>query len=188
MDSAPVAWGILSDTPVGPLRLAWIPAGLVALSFDDGPLETTAGPIRTDPDPEAVPTLYVDLLTRYFAGEPVDPAGLPAVIAGTAFQERVWRALRTVSRGQVVTYGELAARAGHPRSSRAVGAAMGRNPVAIVVPCHRVVAAGDRLGGYSGGLSRKRTLLRIEGFATVGDRLRPGQLAIDYPRRRATKR
>ena len=82
---------------------------------------------------------------------------------GTAFQRRVWEELRTIPRGATVTYGELAARIGMPGAARAVGAAVARNPVSVVVPCHRVVGADGSLTGYAGGVERKRALLAIEG-------------------------
>lgn len=87
---------------------------------------------------------------------------LPLLLAGTPFQEKVWRALRAVPYGETISYAELAGRVGSPGGSRAVGRANGENPVAIVVPCHRVVRADGSLGGYSGGLDRKRRLLALE--------------------------
>lgn len=101
-------------------------------------------------------------LTEYFAGRrttfdlPLDPSG-------TAFQHRVWAALRTIPYGTTTSYGELARRLGDVRATRAVGAANGRNPISIVVPCHRVVGAKGELTGFGGGLDRKRWLLEHEG-------------------------
>ena len=83
--------------------------------------------------------------------------------AGTPFQRRVWDELARIPRGATVTYGELAARVGHPRAARAVGAAVGRNPISIVVPCHRVIGADGTLTGYAGGVGRKASLLALEG-------------------------
>lgn len=91
-----------------------------------------------------------------------DPGELPLQLEGTAFQLAVWRALREVPAGQVVTYGELARRAGYPRAARAVGSAMHANPLPILIPCHRVVASNG-IGGYGGGLALKRALLAAEG-------------------------
>jgi methylated-DNA-[protein]-cysteine S-methyltransferase len=82
---------------------------------------------------------------------------------GTPFQERVWAALRAIPRGQAISYGELAARVGRPGAARAVGAANGRNPVCLLVPCHRVIAANGRLHGYAFGEATKRWLLELEG-------------------------
>jgi len=86
---------------------------------------------------------------------------------GTSFQRSVWQQLRTIPRGKTVTYGELATRLGMPGAARAVGSAVARNPISIVVPCHRVVGAGGSLTGYAGGVERKRALLAVEG-ARVG--------------------
>ena len=103
-------------------------------------------------------------LERYFGS---GDAGfdVPVGLAGTAFQQRVWQALCGIAPGDTVTYGELARRIGAPRAVRAVGAAIGRNPVSIIVPCHRVVGHDGSLTGYAGGLARKRHLLRHEGVA-----------------------
>jgi methylated-DNA-[protein]-cysteine S-methyltransferase len=108
-------------------------------------------------------------LADYFAGRTPQ---LPALdLRGSSFQLTVWRALLKIPFGEVRTYGQLAEGLGRPGASRAVGAANGRNPVAILVPCHRVVAAGGRLGGYTGGLDVKRRLLAHE--AAHGPLLRP---------------
>lgn len=87
---------------------------------------------------------------------------------GTPFQRRVWEELRTIPRGSTVTYAELAARIGMPGAARAVGSAVARNPVSIVVPCHRVVGADGSLTGYAGGVERKRALLALEGALSPG--------------------
>ncbi len=100
-------------------------------------------------------------LDAYFAGERPDVAGLPLAPHGTAFQRRVWDALLAISYGETRTYGELAAELGS--SPRAVGAAVGRNPISVIVPCHRVLGANGSLTGYAGGLDRKETLLELEG-------------------------
>ena len=102
-------------------------------------------------------------LSRYFDAGATDFADLPLDLRGTPFQLRVWQELRQIPRGRAISYKELARRAGSPRASRAVGQANGRNPVPIIVPCHRVIAADGSLGGYSSGLDRKRWLLRHEG-------------------------
>jgi methylated-DNA-[protein]-cysteine S-methyltransferase len=100
-------------------------------------------------------------LKEYFAGSrkrfdvALDPQGTP-------FQRAVWRAISKVSFGKTISYGELARRAGHPGSARAAGAATGRNPIGIIVPCHRIVGANGSLTGYAGGLARKRALLQLE--------------------------
>ena len=91
-------------------------------------------------------------------------------VTGTAFECRVWEALSGVAYGATVTYGQLARSIGKPGAARAVGAALGRNPLAVVVPCHRVVAAGGGLGGFAGGLARKRVLLDGESSAAFRTR------------------
>ena len=105
-------------------------------------------------------------LDEYFAGSRRS-FDLPLVPAGTPFQSRVWEALARIPWGTTVTYGELAARVGRPGAARAVGAAVGRNPISIVVPCHRVVGAGGALTGYAGGLDRKAFLLALEGQPAI---------------------
>ena len=100
-------------------------------------------------------------LQAYFAGE-LREFDLPLAAAGTAFQQRVWRALCDIPYGETISYGELARRIGQPTASRAVGLANGQNPISIVVPCHRVIGANGSLTGYGGGLERKRWLLAHE--------------------------
>lgn len=102
-------------------------------------------------------------LDAYFAGERPDVTDVPLAPRGTAFQSRVWDVLRDVPYGETRTYGEIAAGLGS--SARAVGAAVGRNPVSVIVPCHRVLGADGSLVGYAGGLERKRALLELEARA-----------------------
>jgi methylated-DNA-[protein]-cysteine S-methyltransferase len=101
-------------------------------------------------------------LQRYFEGELDALNDIPVDTGGTTFQQAAWQALRSIPAGTMATYGEQAARVGRPRAVRAIGAANGRNPVAIVVPCHRVVGANGALTGYAGGVATKRWLLRHE--------------------------
>ena len=100
-------------------------------------------------------------LAEYFAGSRQD-FDLPLRPQGTAFQQTVWQALLDIPYGTTESYGELARRIGQPTASRAVGLANGRNPISIVIPCHRVVGANGSLTGYGGGIERKRTLLDLE--------------------------
>jgi len=100
-------------------------------------------------------------LAEYFAGKR-RRFDLPLSPSGTAFQRAVWKAISTIGFGDTISYGELARRAGVPGSARAAGAATGRNPIGIVVPCHRVVGADGSLTGYAGGLGKKRALLALE--------------------------
>jgi methylated-DNA-[protein]-cysteine S-methyltransferase len=117
----------------------------------------------------ALPTLqeqpwpaHRDALRRYFAGELSALDELRCDVAGTPFQAAVWRALRTIPAGETLSYGMLASRLGNAKAVRAVGLANGRNPVSLVLPCHRVVGADGALTGYAGGLPRKRWLLHHE--------------------------
>jgi methylated-DNA-[protein]-cysteine S-methyltransferase len=100
-------------------------------------------------------------LEAYFAGGGAEFA-VPMAMNGTSFQRKVWQALWTIPRGRTVSYGRLAASVGTPTSVRAVAAAVGRNPISIVVPCHRVIGSDGSLTGYAGGLQRKRALLQLE--------------------------
>lgn len=102
-------------------------------------------------------------LEAYFAGE-LRIFDLPLAPAGTAFQQKVWRALRDIPFGQTESYGALAKRIDAPKASRAVGMANGHNPISIIVPCHRVIGANGNLTGYGGGIERKRWLLEHEGY------------------------
>jgi len=129
-------------------------------------------------DLHPVPKVYADPLLAYFSGAVVDLNQIALDPIGTEFQRKVWDALRRVTRGTVRSYAGIAADVDSPRGMRAVGAANGANPIAIVIPCHRIVEAGMKLGGYSGGLDRKRRLLELEGVRIVGDAVQPGQLSL----------
>ncbi len=112
------------------------------------------------------PTAFLELgamIDAELAGTGRPSAVAIAFRTGTPFQRRVWQELRTIPRGTTVTYAELAARVGKPGAARAVGAAVARNPISVVVPCHRVVGSDGSLTGYAGGLERKRALLQLEG-------------------------
>lgn len=106
-------------------------------------------------------------LAGYFDGEITAIDKVPVATAGTAFQTEVWAALRRIPAGTTVSYGALARELGHPKAVRAVGLANGANPIAVVVPCHRVIGADASLTGYGGGIERKRWLLDHEGAAFV---------------------
>jgi methylated-DNA-[protein]-cysteine S-methyltransferase len=172
--------GTLDLPGVGELSLVWSATGLVMLSLPTRAAHEIAADMvdrGIEPPPLAeVPSPYRDLLLAYAAGDEVDPATLPVDMRGSEFQLRVWSALRKIPRGSVRSYAGIAADVGSPRAMRAVGMANSANPIAIVVPCHRVVEAKLRVGGYSGGLAMKRTLLALEGVQVVGGRVIPGQL------------
>jgi methylated-DNA-[protein]-cysteine S-methyltransferase len=158
-------------TPVGEVTLVGTVDGLTGLYMEDHrhrpPLDP--GAVRDDAGLAGA----VEELRAYFAGELRTFATPVAVTAGTPFQRRVWEVLATIPYGTTTTYGELAVRLGVPGGARAVGLANGRNPVSIVVPCHRVVGAAGALTGYGGGVGRKRFLLELEGV-----RLGPAPAAV----------
>ena len=130
--------------------------GLLRLDFsDDAP-----NPCPVDPRGGVLEQLG-DELRRYFAGEPVD-FQTPLAARGTPFQRRVWRALREIPYGQTRSYAELARAIGRPSACRAVAQANARNPISILVPCHRVIGSDGGLTGYASGLERKRRLLELE--------------------------
>jgi O-6-methylguanine DNA methyltransferase len=174
--------GTLALPGIGELRLVWSERGLVMLALPSRSAQDVAEDMvdrGIEPPPFAdVPDPYRSLLEAYAHGAPVDPATLPVDLRGTTFQLRVWNALRKIPRGSVRTYAGIAADVGSPRAMRAVGMANSGNPVAIVVPCHRVVETKLRIGGYSGGLAMKRTLLALEGVRVEGGRVSPGQLEL----------
>lgn len=146
------------DSPVGPLTLAGQDSVLTHLRMVDQTYE----PCRTGWTPN--PTAFgaaVEQLAAYFAGELTD-FDFAIELRGSEFQRKVWRALRTIPYGETRSYGVIAQQIGAPGSARAVGLANGHNPIAIIVPCHRVIGANGSLTGYGGGLDRKRTLLQLE--------------------------
>jgi methylated-DNA-[protein]-cysteine S-methyltransferase len=146
------------DSPIGLLTLAGRGSVLSNLRMVDQTYEpSNAG---WSPDPGAFGDA-VEQLTAYFAGDLTD-FDIELDLRGTEFQRRVWKALLTIPYGETRSYGEIAEQIGAPGSARAVGWANGHNPVAIVVPCHRVIGANGSLTGYGGGLDRKRTLLELE--------------------------
>jgi methylated-DNA-[protein]-cysteine S-methyltransferase len=110
----------------------------------------------------SAPISVIEAFDAYFEGELNALDHLPTETAGTPFQREVWQALRRIQPGTTKSYGEIAAEIGHPQASRAVGAANGSNPIAIVVPCHRVIGANGKLTGYGGGMTRKQWLLNHE--------------------------
>ncbi|SEN09843.1 methylated-DNA--[protein]-cysteine S-methyltransferase [Actinacidiphila rubida] len=148
------------DSPCGPLTLVALEgelAGLYMTQQRHRPSEETFGPRADLPVFDEVTTQ----LTEYFDGGRTG-FDLDLRLSGTPFQQRVWAALRDIPYGETVSYGELAIALGQPGASRAVGLANGKNPVGIIVPCHRVIGANGSLTGYGGGLDRKRWLLAFE--------------------------
>ncbi len=165
----------LIDSPVGTLFVGVSSAGLHRVEFVDAtrgeaalaPLlarDASLEPMRDAANPELVAAIAA--LRAYFAGAAATFA-LPLAPRGTPFQLAVWRALLDIPSGHTWSYGQLARAAGWPGAARAVGAAVGRNPLAVVIPCHRVIGANGTLTGYGGGLDRKRWLLAHEAQALV---------------------
>lgn len=153
------------DTPLGPLTLAATAHGLAGAWFDGQ--KHHPGPLSAPADAQHPHIAQAAReLAAYWRGEAVQFV-VPLDAAGTAFQQQVWAALRAIARGRPTSYGELARRIGHPSAVRAVGAAVGRNPLSVFVPCHRVLGRDGALTGYAGGLDRKRALLALEGSAAA---------------------
>lgn len=141
------------DSPVGPLRLRADGDSVIGVTFVDSPRESSDSPLLRETARQ---------LDAYFAGDLRD-FDLQLDPSGTEFQRRVWAALLDVPYGQTASYGEIATGLGLPLSaSRAIGLANGSNPIAIVVPCHRIIGANGSLTGYGGGLENKRLLLQLE--------------------------
>jgi methylated-DNA-[protein]-cysteine S-methyltransferase len=163
------------DSPVGPLTLVASDGALCGLYMDEQrhrPDAETFGPSDV-----TLFTEVIDQLHAYFDGQR-SRFEVPMAMVGTAFQRSVWDALRDIPYGHTVSYGQLAGRIGNPAASRAVGLANGRNPIGIIVPCHRVVGSTGQLTGYGGGLERKQFLLdfershRSEGRSALGGKRR----------------
>jgi methylated-DNA-[protein]-cysteine S-methyltransferase len=147
------------DSPIGELLAAGDGQALHGLYMQEG---RTAMAVRPDWEPAGEPFAQVrSQLAAYFAGGRQD-FDLPLAMAGSPLQRRVWRALQDIPYGETISYGELARRVGPPATPRNVGWANGRNPIAVIVPCHRVIGADGSLTGYGGGLARKRLLLELE--------------------------
>jgi methylated-DNA-[protein]-cysteine S-methyltransferase len=145
------------DSPVGPLTLAGRDR-LAHLRMDGQTHEPSR--VGWEPDDSAFEDV-VEQLGAYFAGE-LTTFDVDLDMVGTEFQRRVWAALRTIPYGETRSYGQIAAQIGSPGAFRAVGLANGRNPIGIIVPCHRVIGSTGSLTGYGGGLDRKRILLDLE--------------------------
>ena len=156
------------ETPVGPMMAGSVRDGVCLLEFAGDRVQGEVQDLtqRLHVTVEDGLTGHLRLLTRelndYFAGE-LKRFTVPLVAPGTAFEEAVWQDLCRIPYGETISYTELAARVGKPSATRAVGSANGRNRIAIVIPCHRVVNSNGKLGGYGGGLWRKERLLELEG-------------------------
>jgi len=154
------------DSPIGPLTAAERGGRVCLLHFGaDGPAIDRIFDTWYPGEPRARQQLagVANVLQRYFSGEISALDAVPVELNGTAFQKDVWQALRRIPSGATISYSELARRIGRAAAVRAVGAANGANPVAVIVPCHRVIGSNGSLIGYGGGLERKRWLLAHEG-------------------------
>ena len=182
MPLSPLPTGVVAratvESPVGTLYAAATPRGIALLEFAPpagydalvegrGPGELTHRSVH-GPGGERLAQLALELAA--YARDPHTRFDVPLDLQGTPFQREVWRSLSEIPAGRTVSYADIAARIGRPRAVRAVGAAVGANPVAIIVPCHRVIGRDGSLTGYAGGLARKTTLLRHEG-AMPGSRI-----------------
>ena len=150
-------------TPLGLYLIAAEGAAVTGLWRQDQsrfPGPERLGPAAPSPDP--LLDVAEQQLLAYLAGER-EEFDLPLDLRGTAFQQEVWTLLRTIPRGSTTTYGQIARALGRPRAAQAVGAAVGANPLSIVVPCHRVVGSSGAITGYAGGIETKQALLLLEG-------------------------
>ena len=164
-------------TPLGPLTLAGDDGGLREIHFSGRGEGSRSGPSSRE-DRESFREAIAQL-TAYFAGE-LERFELALAPVGTPFQLAVWSKLLEIPYGETTTYGELARRIGAPAASRAVGAANGRNPIPIVIPCHRVIGSDGSLTGYGGGLDIKRRLLALESRRRPGAEAPRGQIRFDF--------
>ncbi len=153
-------------SPTGEILLVTRDEDVVALDFADCEsrmlrlLESRFEAVKLVPRKR--PSVAAKLVHAYLGGDAEALDRIKIHLSGTKFQEKVWRALRKIRCGETLSYGELAHRLGRPTAARAVGAANGRNPIALIVPCHRVLASNGSLHGYAGGLARKQWLLEHE--------------------------
>lgn len=165
--NGPVARTVI-ETPAGPLFIEVNDAHITRATFLDEVRAEHAAYLSQSTD--KITGRLRDAVAAYFGGNLTALDDLEVLPHGTPFQGRVWRALRQVGAGSVTSYGELSRAAEAPGAARAVGNACGRNPIVLFVPCHRVLAAGGRIGGFSGGLWRKEILLAHEGIHPKANR------------------
>lgn len=155
-----LAQGVI-DTPLGPLTALACDAGLMGLWFDRQQHNPGLLDAPVDDDQRWIAQARAEL-DLYFAGR-LNAFRVALAPQGTPFQESVWRRLCDITCGDTTSYGRIARDVGSPQASRAVGAAVGRNPISVIVPCHRVLGENGTLTGYAGGLHRKQALLDLEG-------------------------
>lgn len=161
------------NTPIGPVLIAGDADAIRRIAFPKN-----GKPVQPEPEwkhsARGPVGEAIRQLREYFAGRRTG-FDLPLAPQGTPFQRAVWRQLQDIPYGGVISYGELARRVGNPKASRAVGAANGANPIPIVIPCHRVIAADGKLGGFGGGLPVKQALLQLETRSSAGNRAVAGR-------------
>jgi len=150
------------ESPLGPMTLAATAEGLAGLWFDGQAHHPGVLEVPVDPQQPFIAQAREEL-DRYWRGGPRGRFGVRLDAQGTPFQQAVWRRLLDIPAGRTSTYAAVAAAAGSAQAVRAAGAAIGRNPLSIIVPCHRVLGRDGSLTGYAGGLDRKQALLRLEG-------------------------
>ena len=157
------------QSPVGRLLLLAQECGLTYIEFEQEQQTTDISSFtKATPTSGQVYEIFcktIEILDRYFAGDPIDFSQLDFLAPqGTDFQQAVWHILRTIPYGKTTSYGEIAHQLGKPNAMRAVGGAVGRNPISILIPCHRVLGKNSALTGFGGGLPNKRYLLQLEGI------------------------
>lgn len=163
---------IVLDTPIGELSLTADDTGVCGVRFGRVESAVDAGPAGAEPPGTEPPgggwlSLAVAELRAYFAGELTDFTVPVSVRRGSDFERAVWRQMTLIPYGEMRTYGQVAAAVGDPGGARAVGVACNRNPIPVIVPCHRIVGAGGKLVGFGGGLPRKRHLLELEARVAI---------------------
>lgn len=186
-------WTVIEPTPIGPLLAVASPAGLCVLEFDGARRARDLGPMLAArfPDLGGAPDSLVEAGTKggplapvrawlkhFFGGQLVSGRDLEVDLRGTEFERKVWQALLDIPFGETRAYGQLATALGSKDLARAVGLANSRNPVAVVVPCHRVIGANGSLTGFAGGMARKRWLLDHERGVACEARGEVRQLAL----------
>ena len=167
----------LFETPLGTCGIAWSARGITGLQLPEASADATRARLRrrwpgvVESEPPAEVRRAIDQVLALLAGAAIDLVDVALDLDGVPeFHRKVYEVARTIPPGRTLTYGDIAKRLGAPQEAREVGQALGRNPVAIIVPCHRVLAAGGKLGGFSanGGVATKRRMLEIEGALGSG--------------------
>lgn len=165
------------ETPIGPCGIAWSASGIIGLQLPEATADRTRARLQrrwataVESAPPPAVQRAVGRVLELLAGEAIDLGDIALDLdEAPDFHRKVYDVARTIPAGKTMTYGEIARRLGVPHESREVGQALGRNPVAIIVPCHRVLGADGKMGGFSatGGVATKRRILEIEGASAVG--------------------